>query len=135
MAGTTVFFPIVGAVRHRARDAARHVRPVCRPFARGRVKLVGLLLSFVAIGVIFYLVTTHRDSRNALVPAPDTTLGASPPSDVTSNARAAKGHVERQICLANCASEGKTCSAVASEPAAQSSCAKARASCDALCPP
>ncbi len=98
-------------------------------------KIAGAILALVVGVVVFYVVTNSRDSRKANVPAPDSTLGATPATDLTSSARSAKNHVERGACLSNCGTAEKSCTASASEHAAQTSCAAARASCDGMCPP
>ena len=53
---------------------------------------------------------------------------------VAKNLPAAKAHVVHQTCLADCASEERTCSAVALDPAGSEACTKAKAACEAQCP-
>jgi hypothetical protein len=99
------------------------------------VKLIGLTLTLLAIAFFFYWAYGRKEpTPSADAPATSTTLGAPPPSDVASNAKAAAQHAQRQTCLAACASEERTCSATAAETPAIEACGRAKADCEARCP-
>lgn len=104
------------------------------------MKLIGLLLTVVFVaGLVWMLVPSKpKDTTGAgtsgAAPATGATLGAPAPTDVGSNAQAAAQHTKRQVCLAECASEFRTCTTLAADPSGGDACAVKKAACDGACP-
>ena len=99
------------------------------------MKLIGLMITLLAIAFFFYWAYGRSEpTPTSDTPAPKTSLGAPPPTDVASNARAAKEYTQRQTCLAQCAAEERTCTTTAVEPSAQEACGKNKRDCEARCP-
>jgi hypothetical protein len=98
------------------------------------VKYVGLLLTVLALGALFYFAYGKRGDVSGDAPAEASSLGAPAPSDVARNAKAAKAYTERQVCLADCAADNRTCAAIATEATAVSACVKAKVDCEERCP-
>ena len=96
------------------------------------MKLVGLLLALVLIGVVFYFTYGKKDPE-ATGPAASATLGAPPPTDVARNAESAKNFTKSQICLADCAAAERTCKGTAFDPPAIEVCGKAKTDCASAC--
>lgn len=99
------------------------------------MKIIGLLLTLLVLGLLFYVAYGRKDGSAAADPAAaSATLGAPPPADVASNPEAAKRHSVRQMCLADCAAEENRCRTVAQEVAEREACSTAKVNCDSHCP-
>jgi hypothetical protein len=96
------------------------------------MKLVGLMVSLLIVAALFYFAYGKKEAAPGDGPAVGTTLGAPPPTDVASNPKAARQHTERQMCLANCAAEARTCETLAAGETAK--CGEAKEACDGRCP-
>ena len=99
------------------------------------MKLIGLLLSALLVaGVVWIFMPTKPADTTSATPSGATTLGAAAPTDVARNANAAKEHTKRQVCLADCASEFRTCKTLAADPSAEGACDEKKQTCDGRCP-
>lgn len=100
------------------------------------MKLIGLLLTvvFVAGLVWMFVPSKPKDTAGTSGTAATATLGAPAPNDVRNNAQAAAQHTKRQMCLAECASELRTCTTLAADPSAGDTCAEKKSACDGACP-
>lgn len=98
------------------------------------MKIIGILLALVVVAVafIFALRKSGDDAATDGGPSAATTLGAPPPTDVSRNAKSAADYTKRQTCLADCASEERTCRATSLENEAP--CVQARTTCEGRCP-
>ncbi len=98
------------------------------------VGLVGLLVTVAVLGLLVWMAYGKKDGAAGSAPDTSATLGAPPPTDVARNAPAAKEYTQRQVCLADCASEQHTCKALASDPSEQDKCEETKKACEARCP-
>jgi hypothetical protein len=97
------------------------------------MKIIGILLALVVVAVAFiFAFRKGDDAPDAAGSAGATTLGAPPPTDVSRNAKSAADYTKRQTCLAECASEERTCKATSL--ADESPCIQARTACEGRCP-
>ncbi len=97
------------------------------------MKIIGILLALVVVAVaIIFAFRKSGDEAADGGASGATTLGAPPPTDVSRNAKAAGDYTKRQTCLADCASEERTCRATSLENEAP--CVQARTACEGRCP-
>ena len=96
--------------------------------------IVGLLVTAVVLGLLVWLAYGKKDDAQNAAPAESSSLGAPPPSDIAKNPGSAKEYTTRQICLADCAGDHRTCTGVAADPAAKDACDKSKSDCEARCP-
>jgi hypothetical protein len=97
--------------------------------------LVALVLSVV---IVMYLALRQvggtKPGSAAASASAESDLGAPAPEAVRSSPKAAKQHVERQSCLANCAAETRTCQATADGVEAEQRCRDQGRACESECP-
>ncbi len=98
------------------------------------MKIIGILLALVVVAVAFIFAFRKNGDEGVSDGGPlgVTTLGAPPPTDVARNAKSAADYTKRQTCLAECASEERTCRATSLENEAP--CVQARSGCEGRCP-
>ncbi len=98
------------------------------------MKLVGIMLTLVVLGLLIYLTFGRRPEGQSSTATVGTALGAGAPVDVAQNPAAARLHSERQACLGNCAAEFHTCKAVALEDPQMQACNATNSACEKRCP-
>lgn len=105
------------------------------------MRLIGLLLSAVILtGIISLLydpksaalTSSHEETSKG--GGEGSSLGAPPPSDFGRNVHSSVAYTRSQMCLADCASELRTCKAVAVDPSAEAACDTNKSGCDKNCP-
>jgi hypothetical protein len=102
------------------------------------LRVGGLVAVVLAVVIVLYL-TLHqfggaKSGSAAASASVGSELGAPAPEAVRSSPKAAKEHVERQSCLANCAAETRTCQATADGAEAEQRCREQGRACESECP-
>jgi hypothetical protein len=105
-------------------------------YAERTMKAAGLAATIAGAGVLLWLayLAYPRHEEVNVAPSPATSLGAPAPSDFGQNKAAAEAYTRRQMCLATCASDDRTCMTLAFEPPAVDACKKTNAQCVSACP-
>jgi hypothetical protein len=104
------------------------------------LRVGGLVALVLGVVVVLYLSlrqmggATPASSASAGATSGRGELGEPPPEAVRSSPKAAKQYVERQNCVANCASERRTCEATADDDGAAQRCRDRATACEAECP-
>jgi hypothetical protein len=99
------------------------------------MRWIGLLLTLVLTGLLIRMVFAKPDTADGRGASPvGSTLGAAAPDDFATNAKSASEHTRRQICLAACASDERTCKNLAADDEAAKGCAEKSAQCAQACP-
>jgi hypothetical protein len=96
--------------------------------------LVTLVLTLYLVRARFGRGTGAATSASAAASASADELGAPPPAAVRSSPAAAKRYIERQNCLAACASEGGVCLATADGDEDTRRCEAQKKKCAGECP-
>jgi hypothetical protein len=97
------------------------------------MKIIGLLLSVALVGALIYVMYGKKETADTAGLAPSATLGAPPPTDVARNAESAKDYTKSQICLADCASDERTCRGTAFDAPSVEACEATKAACESRC--
>ena len=103
------------------------------------LRIGGLVAVVLAVVIVAYLMLrqlggARSGSAAASASANGEELGAPAPEAVRKSPKAAKEHVERQNCLANCAAEARTCQATADGAEAEQRCRDQGRACESECP-
>lgn len=100
------------------------------------VKPLGLVATIAGVGVLLYLAYSAYPKRDDVLvaPAPSTSLGAPAPSAFGKDRGVTEAYTRRQMCLATCAADDRTCQNLAFEPPAIEACKNAKTKCDNACP-
>ena len=102
------------------------------------MRLGGVVMLVLGVVIVLYLTLRQtggtKPAASASADASGEELGAPAREAVRSSPRAAKQHVERQNCLASCASTRRTCEATADGEEAEQRCRDEASACQQECP-